>query len=161
MLTLVLCLIYFSFFVIADVSDRAASLNLTNTWYLPFPSNADTSAFDYIVDNWYTSSKKTIYGSSDISFVQDPIESGNTTAFKVVYPANSYAPVGTKNDNSGNVGGVEFFSVPNGDSYYNSALLSYQLAFDPNFEWVKGGKLPGLFGGKIFSLLPDNGCLLN
>lgn len=146
LISLLLCS---SYFVIADISARAASLNLTNTWYLPFPSSTESSAFDYIVNNWYTSSKKTIYGSSDISFVKDPIDSSNnaTAVFKVDYPANSYAPVGTKNDNSGNVGGVEFFSIPNGDTYYNSALLSYQLAFDPTFQWVKGGKLPGLFGG--------------
>jgi hypothetical protein len=148
MLIFGLCLVYVSSFVIADVSDRAASLNLTNTWYVPFPSSTDASAFDYIVNNWYTANKKSMYGSSDISFVQDPIQSGNTSVLKVAYPANSYAPVGTKNDNSGNAGGVEFFSVPNGDTYYNSALLSYQLAFDPTFEWVKGGKLPGLYGGR-------------
>lgn len=26
-------------------------------------------------------------------------------------------------------------------------LLSYELAFDAGFDWVKGGKLPGLRGG--------------
>ena len=28
-----------------------------------------------------------------------------------------------------------------------SATLSYQLRFSPDFDWVKGGKLPGLSGG--------------
>ncbi|GAA5878383.1 hypothetical protein JCM3774_002818 [Rhodotorula dairenensis] len=27
-----------------------------------------------------------------------------------------------------------------------TAVLSYEVAFDPSFDWVKGGKLPGLYG---------------
>jgi hypothetical protein len=32
-------------------------------------------------------------------------------------------------------------------------MVSYELAFDSNFDWVKGGKLPGLRGG-----LNSTGC---
>jgi len=32
-------------------------------------------------------------------------------------------------------------------------MLSYEIAFDSNFDWVKGGKLPGLRGG-----LNSTGC---
>ena len=32
-------------------------------------------------------------------------------------------------------------------------LLSYEVAFEANFDWVKGGKLPGLRGG-----LATSGC---
>jgi hypothetical protein len=32
-------------------------------------------------------------------------------------------------------------------SQFESMMLSYELAFDSNFNWVQGGKLPGLRGG--------------
>lgn len=128
-------------------SARAASLNITQTWIAPFPSDTTSSAIDYITENWFTSSNS-IYGSNDVSFVQDPFENNSTSnVVKVVYPAGSYAPVGTKNNNTGTTGGLEFYSVPDNGAIYNTALLSYDLAFDSSFDWVKGGKLPGIFGG--------------
>ena len=30
----------------------------------------------------------------------------------------------------------------------NTIILKYELKMDPGFEFVKGGKLPGLYGGK-------------
>lgn len=33
----------------------------------------------------------------------------------------------------------------------NQAILSYRVRFAPNFDFVKGGKLPGLFGGDRIS----------
>lgn len=130
-------------------SARAASLNITQTWNAPIPSSstATSSAVDYITQNWFKSSKS-LYGANDVSFVQDPFAANGTdNVVKVLYPAGSYAPVGTKNDNTGTTGGLEFYSVPDDGTYYNTALLSYDLAFDPGFDWVKGGKLPGIFGG--------------
>lgn len=35
---------------------------------------------------------------------------------------------------------------------WESMMVSYEVAFDKGFEWVKGGKLPGLRGGS------PNGC---
>lgn len=128
-------------------SARAAALNITQTWNAPIPSSSSSTAVDYITQNWFTSSKS-FYGANDVSFVRDPFAANSTdNVVKVLYPAGSYAPVGTKNDNTGTTGGLEFFSVPDSGTYYNTALLSYDLAFDPGFDWVKGGKLPGIFGG--------------
>ncbi|CEJ04341.1 hypothetical protein RMCBS344292_18305 [Rhizopus microsporus] len=135
-----------SIVVNADVSARAASFNLTQTWTPSFPtSSITTDAFSYIRSNWYTSGA---YAPDDISFVKDPIDANSTSmVLKVNYPAGSYAPVATKNGSGGIKGGTEFFSTPNGNNQYNTALLSYDVAFDSTFNWVKGGKLPGLFGG--------------
>lgn len=38
-----------------------------------------------------------------------------------------------------------------GDAW-ESMMVSYEVAFDEGFDWVKGGKLPGLRGGSA------NGC---
>ncbi|KAG1443744.1 hypothetical protein G6F56_010562 [Rhizopus delemar] len=126
----------------ADNSTRATSFNLTRTWTAPMPDSPTTST-SYIKSHWHTSN---IHGAGDISFVTDPIDtSSNSVVMKVDYPAGSYAPKGTKNGRP--FGGAEFFSSPNGKKEYNTALLSYDVAFASNFDWVKGGKLLGIYGG--------------
>lgn len=127
---------------------NASSLGLNATWTAPMPSTPVSSAYDYIVSNWYSS--QGFYGASNIEFVQDPITANNSsnTVLQVKYPAGSYAPVATKNGNTGVKGGTEFYTDPYPGVSYNTALLSYDIAFDASFDWVKGGKLPGLYGGK-------------
>ena len=55
---------------------------------------------------------------------------------RVSYPANQYGPT---------QGGVQF-KVPLGGSH-KELYLSYRLRFGSGFQYVKGGKLPGLVGG--------------
>ena len=56
---------------------------------------------------------------------------------------------------SHDTGGAQFYSLWNrsDDSSFKSMIVSYELAFDSGFDWVKGGKLPGLRGG-----LNSTGC---
>lgn len=130
----------------ADASAKATSLGLNTTWTAPMPSSALSSGSGYISSNWFAS--QGFYGAENVEFVQDPFSGNSTTPIlKVNYPAGSYAPVGTKNNNSGVKGGAEFFTSPNHNKMYNTALLSYDIAFDSSFDWVKGGKLPGIYGG--------------
>lgn len=56
---------------------------------------------------------------------------------RVNYPAGGVGP---------SQGGVQFL-VPF-QKNYNELFLSYRVRFGKNFEFVKGGKLPGLVGGK-------------
>ncbi|KAI9366633.1 hypothetical protein BD770DRAFT_417382 [Pilaira anomala] len=110
------------------------------------PNSAVSSVSDYITSNW--DSARGFYGAENVEFVPDPINSnGSTTVLKVKYPAGSYAPVATKNGNGGVAGGAEFYTEPFDNTMYNTALLSYDIAFDNSFDFVKGGKLPGLYGG--------------
>jgi hypothetical protein len=44
-------------------------------------------------------------------------------------------------------GGTQFYALFNGPEPYQSMVLSYEVAFSEGFEWVKGGKLPGIRGG--------------
>jgi hypothetical protein len=153
--------IFFSSFFLASVAavnhtTRAEQLGLNNTWVAPMPPDQiDAEATDqFLINNWYTANKN-IYGGSGISFVNNPTTINDTTAanndsavLRVAYPVGSYAPVGTKSE-SGKVGGVEFVSDPNNGVFYDEALLTYDLLFDQNFDWVKGGKLPGIYGGMM------------
>ena len=57
-------------------------------------------------------------------------------SLRVTYPANVFGPEG---------GGVQFI-VPLPKSY-TELYCSYRVRFDADFDFVKGGKLPGLSGG--------------
>jgi hypothetical protein len=64
---------------------------------------------------------------------------------RVYYPANSASPTVTKKQ--GNPpGGTQFYAQLNLPPQ-DSLTLSYYVRFSENFDFVKGGKLPGLFGG--------------
>ncbi len=63
-------------------------------------------------------------------------EEGNNRFLRVTYPANQYGP---------NNGGVQF-EVDLGGTY-SELFFSYRVRFASNFNFMKGGKLPGLVGG--------------
>jgi hypothetical protein len=56
------------------------------------------------------------------------------------YPAGSYKPSALP------VGGTGFYAKPFDVSKAKTITLQYRVFFPGNFSFVKGGKLPGLFG---------------
>lgn len=66
---------------------------------------------------------------------------------RVRYPAGSASPTVTRNTGAP-VGGAQFFADL-GMQPQNSLRLSYYVRFPKDFNFVKGGKLPGLFGGTV------------
>ncbi|ORX79949.1 hypothetical protein K493DRAFT_200862, partial [Basidiobolus meristosporus CBS 931.73] len=85
----------------------------------------------------------------NLNAITDPLDKGNPgQVLSVFYPAGSYSP-----KKSLQVGGVHFWSEPFGKGQFDRALLSYEVGFPANFSFVKGGKLPGLYGGE-----PGTGC---
>lgn len=66
---------------------------------------------------------------------------------RVRYPAGSCSPT-VSDKTKAPVGGTQFFADL-GMQPRNSLRLSYYVRFSPNFDFIKGGKLPGLFGGAI------------
>lgn len=134
----------------------ATQLALTTSTSMPFPtatlSNPDTQSF--IVNGWSLSKGRIQNGATDLEFVTDPFPDspvpGTTSppgpVLQVTYPQGSF---------SHDTGGAQLFSLWNTSdgSKFNSVLLSYEVAFDTDFDFVKGGKMPGLRGG------PDpDGC---
>ncbi|KAI8096851.1 uncharacterized protein BX664DRAFT_257187 [Halteromyces radiatus] len=126
---------------------------LQNQEQLPEGNHANE---DFVHQQWRTS-ESDIYGSSDISFVADPYPQSNTTSEKldtvmrVLYGQGSYSPKGNTQDNV--QGGTVFFSRPFGNQSYAQAMVRYDMAVDPNFDWMLGGKWPGIYGG-----IPSRGC---
>jgi hypothetical protein len=66
------------------------------------------------------------------------------TYVEVTYPAGSSAP------SSGVPGGAQA-SLPVAKGKVTDATLTYQIRFPVGFQWVKGGKLPGLCGGTCWT----------
>ncbi|KAH9949540.1 polysaccharide lyase family 14 protein [Amylocystis lapponica] len=130
----------------------ASQYSLTSSTSLPFPSatlsSDDTQSF--LVSSWSLSNGKIEDGASELAFVADPFPSPSSSSassaqtsalpvLQVTYPAGSY---------SHNTGGAQFYSRWNASGApFASVLLSYEVAFDADWDWVKGGKLPGLRGG--------------
>lgn len=63
-------------------------------------------------------------------------QEGEDRFITVNYPADEFGP---------GDGGVQFV-IPF-DASYEELYLAYRIRFSPTFDWVKGGKLPGLVGG--------------
>jgi hypothetical protein len=141
---------------------------LTTSTSFAFPTTTQTSpsnATKFIADNWSLANNKVQGGEDDLTFVPNPYPntgisvndtsssnngSNNTnssstdTVLRVTYPAGSYSRAR---------GGAQFANIWNSSMDLQSVLLSYEVAFDSDFDYVMGGKLPGLRGG------PDNdGC---
>jgi len=83
-------------------------------------------------------------GAANASVVEDP-EYGRALA--VVYPAESGSITCVARKRCAVHGGLVFRVPLPGGHTISSAWLSYRVKFEPGFEWVKGGKLPGLCGG--------------
>jgi len=132
----------------------ATQYSLTTSTSLPFPTatlvNADAVSFIQDVSNGWSLSKGVIQNNpNNTAFVDDPfpdsptpgLDPSNTTGpvLQVTYPAGSLH----------DYGGIQLYSMWNttDGSSFESMLLSYEVAFDADFDWVKGGKLPGLRGG--------------
>ncbi|TPX31774.1 hypothetical protein SmJEL517_g04978 [Synchytrium microbalum] len=75
-------------------------------------------------------------------FTADPINPSIPT-LQINYPIGSWTP------SAAVPGGASFYVPIGGGSSYNKALLTYAVYFPADFDFVKGGKLPGLFGGDV------------
>ncbi|KAG8883026.1 hypothetical protein FRB98_003349 [Tulasnella sp. 332] len=138
-------------------SELAAAFNLTESLVPTFPSapvgNGTSSAY-ITSSNWLVA--QDIDNPQNIQFVADPYPNSSPvqqnpeaspsnpspTVLEVTYPAGSY---------SHGTGGTEFSNFFNESASsgapFQSMLLTYEVAFGPSFNFVKGGKLPGLRGG--------------
>lgn len=126
-------------------------------WVTP-PDMKDLSAFNV---THFPSGKQNVAIIDSVSalaivpggsvYAQDIIESQSTTnihdvtgftaALQLVYPAYSVNP------SSKSPGGAEFYASPLNLSDATNVTMEYSVYFPADFDWVKGGKLPGLYGG--------------
>ncbi|KAI9288784.1 hypothetical protein BC943DRAFT_334131 [Umbelopsis sp. AD052] len=75
------------------------------------------------------------------NIVANPTDSSEKV-LRVFYPAGSYKPSSTP------VGGIGFYASPlNIPANANTVTFTYQVYFSSGYNFVQGGKLPGLYGG--------------
>jgi hypothetical protein len=135
----------------------AAQFTLSTSTILPFPTATQNSpdAQKLIVAGWGLGKAHIQDGPNNLAFVNDPFpnnqpqgvsDPGSGPVLQVTYPEGSF---------SHDTGGAQLYTLWNttDGSFFNSMMVSYELAFDEGFDWVKGGKLPGIRGG-----LNSTGC---
>ncbi|KAF7321304.1 Iron hydrogenase [Mycena kentingensis (nom. inval.)] len=138
--------------------DLAATYGLTTSTILPFPAATQAAAESQalLASQWGLSRGRIQNGGADLAFVDDPFPNnpapGSTTntsgpVLQITYPAGSF---------SGDTGGAQFYNLWNAsDGNFQSMMLRYEVAFDENFDWRKGGKLPGKFCARFSSNAAD------
>lgn len=134
---------------------RAMELGMNQTWYAEMPCTNMTEGTkttgddlqDYFQAQW-GARKSGFYAPGDVSFVTDPFSnsSDGSAVMRVYYQKGSYTPSGSDDDVTG---GCQFYMSPFEGQAFKKGLVRYDVAFSDNFDWVKGGKLPGVFGGKL------------
>ncbi|GAA5881006.1 hypothetical protein JCM1840_007217 [Sporobolomyces johnsonii] len=100
-------------------------------------------AEDVVQDDNYS------WGEDNIAVVQgvpannwtDGVQGDTKSALQVAYPA------GSRNPGKVPAGGVGFYSSEIDITAATNVSLSYSVFFPTGFDFVKGGKLPGLYGG--------------
>ncbi|OCH85804.1 hypothetical protein OBBRIDRAFT_739230 [Obba rivulosa] len=132
-------------------SQVAQLYSLTTSTSLPFPTTTlpSSEAQPFIISSWGLGKGRIQNGADNLDFVVDPFPNGSAPntdtetggpVLQVTYPAGSF---------SNGTGGAQFYNLWNSSdsSAFQTMLLSYEVAFDSNFDFVKGGKLPGFRGG--------------
>ncbi|MGC9527902.1 MAG: polysaccharide lyase [Limnospira sp.] len=98
-------------------------------------------------DNWEVRRSRS-WGLENLEVIDDPTDRFDRV-LRVVYPKNSATPSVSRKEGVP-IGGAQFLADL-GMSPADALRLSYHLRFSENFDFVKGGKLPGLFGGSEIS----------
>jgi hypothetical protein len=84
---------------------------------------------------------KSSYGVENRAFVNDPLKKDSgIKVIQVKYPAKSYSLSISR--------GTGFYAQPLDLKNAKTVMLEYKVHFPQNFNFVKGGKLPGLYGGR-------------
>jgi hypothetical protein len=119
---------------------------------LPAPSTATSPASalwanDFSQSDWQTPwqiQEDKRWGDENRSVISTPGDRF-PQILRVRYPRNSASPT-VHRTTAAPLGGTQFYAKL-GLFPQDSLRLSYYVRFSENFDFVKGGKLPGLFGG--------------
>jgi len=132
--------------------DIASRYSLSTSTSLPFPSStqSNSNAQKILLQGWSIYQGRIQQGTENVAFVSDPwpnyrlptsdsFPSPSGPVLRVTYPKGGFSSSGS---------GAQFYSLWNSTgATFKTMLLTYEVAFDPTFDWVRGGKLPGLRGG--------------
>ncbi|THG98651.1 hypothetical protein EW145_g7390, partial [Phellinidium pouzarii] len=82
-------------------------------------------------------------GADDLEILDNLDLTNSSSALQLFYPANSINPGNSPQ------GGADFYATPLPLGNASNVTLEYSVYFPDDFDWVNGGKLPGLYGGHM------------
>lgn len=143
---------------ISKLKNNGIKLILTIFILLPINSSLSwsgtqclTQLFELDSIHWKTEwgvSNRSDWGWQNLEIMTDP-NGQFSRIIRVYYPAGSASPSVSRKTGAP-LGGVQFYANL-GLTPTDELRLSYFVRFSDNFDFVKGGKLPGLFGGIVHS----------
>ncbi|HSH49699.1 MAG TPA: hypothetical protein VK991_14070 [Halomonas sp.] len=86
-----------------------------------------------------------LWGENNLSVLDHAAPDGKP-ALRATYPADSSSP--SDAPSAEQRGGAGFYTAPERLAGSDHACLAYRVRFPAGFDFVKGGKLPGLYGGQ-------------
>ncbi len=118
-------------------------------WLNPMLTAATGSTV--LIRNWPSVLSLPSFRTSSGKVVADPLLVASSSplsgvvgnALKITFPAGSRNPSNT----NGSQGGIGFYVQPDSFAAAKTVVLDYDVFFPAGFNFVQGGKLPGLFGG--------------
>jgi hypothetical protein len=108
------------------------------------PSN-DLNPTDAFGPGWRVN-KSGKFGAPNVRVVTD----GPVRMLEVMYPKGSASPSVHRKSHR-EIGGFQAYMAPQDWQAVDEATLKYRVRFEPGFDFVRGGKLPGLYGGIVTS----------
>lgn len=114
----------------------------TFSWELPNFNSRSIEPFGVISDSWGGNPP-----NMNRAFVRDPVNS-TEMALSVKYPANTSTPTSLMNPPGGIRGGTGFYAQPISQfvmPYAKEVTFEYKVYIPVGFDFVRGGKLPGLY----------------
>lgn len=143
---LILCCSLIAIIIISSCAIIIVLLHNKKSHIIDSTNNSINLDLKDLTNNWEQSISwniiKYIYGKEQVKFINTK---GYENSIKVEYPIGSYSP--SAGEISG-FGGFDFYSQPHvlPDT---TICFKFDVNFDGNFNWVKGGKLPGFWIGDI------------
>lgn len=137
----------------------ASQYALATSTSMPYPSAtmSTTEAQNLLVSQWSLGKGRIQDGPNNLAFVNDPFPANPPNgAPGTISPTGPVLQVTYANGSySHDTGGAQLYTLWNttDGSSFNTMMVTYEVAFDAGFDWVKGGKLPGIRGG-----LNSTGC---
>ena len=129
---------------LAEASNEFAAFD----YVLPVAQPADVRWADSFAAATWTQTWQVLadkdWGWANLARIEAPGDRF-ATFLRATYPSNSCSPAATA-DYGSPEGGGQFLAVA-GLAPTNALHLRYYVRFSEGFDFVKGGKLPGLFGG--------------
>lgn len=103
----------------------------------PPPSSANDSD---ISSEALANAQVALASAADAGMIPSPPDT-NGTFLQLLYPANSINPAQEPQ------GGADFYATPLDLSSAKNISMEYSVFFPADFNFVQGGKLPGIYGG--------------